>query len=389
VLKPAVNDPVSRVVNRPVNVAHKSSASRAQNQASRVPLFSETFSFGLLGLMALNSAVLTHGGEVEYAGSDLSAALFLAVGFVYRGSMLRWWVLFLPSAFVLLFMPIGFWQSHHLLGFGGLLRASVAPVLSLIASSLLASFRDTRQEVGMARHEIDGVVEKNKVLIERVKKMEADMRSVLQATSSVKPLAELVTGGWHTKEIRFGAAPASQLTRESAVLGYREVESILNAAIDSVRQTITNRGVTSLRMTLTTPAESSLPMAVRGNAEDLKLLLEAVFEQAAMSVGTGPDGIVRASLRPGLGALSLLIEDNGRGFSDAVLERTSPGLLDRWERIRKASQECGWAFSRQARLGVGSRVSIELQRVDAFAQGGRSSMSSRSSSQSSSQSAGR
>jgi hypothetical protein len=359
-------------VSKPaVNQAPKNSQSKTVSSEPRAPLFSETFSFGLLGLMALNAAGLTHGGEVEFAGSDLSAALFLAIGFIYRGSMLRWWVLFLPSALVILFLPIGFWQSHGLLGFGGLLRACLAPVLSLTASSLLASFQNTRQEVGLARHEIDGVVEKNKVLIDRIKKMETEMKTVLRATEVATPMTEMVSGGWQTKEIQFGETPASQKGVESTVLGYHEVERILNESIDSVRHSLTNRGVTSLRMTLTTPAESSLPMAVRGSAEDLKQLLEAVFEQAAMSVGKGPDGIVRASLRPGLGALSLLIEDNGRGFSDAVLERTSPGLLQRWEKIRKTAQECGWVFQRQARLGVGSRVSIELQRVDAFAQGAR------------------
>lgn len=343
----------------------------------RSPLFSEGFSFGLLGLMTLNSVGLTHGGEVEFAGSDLSAAMFLALGFIYRGSMLRWSILFAPIGFILLFMPVAYWEAHHLLGFGGLLRAALAPILGFLAGCLLASFQNTRQEVGLARHEIEGVVSKSKSLIHRVKKMETEMKDVLLSTGPEKNASALIPGGWKTQEFHFGADAVAEAHVESTVLGHREVERVLSESIDAVRQSITNRGVTSLRMTLTTPTETSLPMAVRGRAADLRLLLESVFEQAALSVGNGPDGIVRASLRPGLGALTLLIEDNGRGFSDAVLQRTSPGALERWEAIRQNAQACGWTFNRQARLGVGSRVAIELQRVDAFAQGGRPSLSSR------------
>ena len=350
--------------NASPNIASKI-AEQERNKAGRLsPVLPSAILFSVL---TINSIGMASFGAVEFIASDFSALVFLLVGGLYRGSMTRWWSIFAPGGFLLLLLPIGVWESTGQLAFTGLLRGALAPMLSFIAASLLAAFRNpeaTPEEIAAAS------ARRNRLLLSKVRTMEKEMQTLMALHKDSQPEAELT---WGTKEFLFTAdhSEAAKAPEASAVLSHEEVQTTIHAAIDQVRRRCLELGISGVRLTLTAPTDISLPMAVRGSVHELREILALVFEQAAVSIGTtrAPtlDGMVRASLRPSPGSLSIVIEDNGRGFNDVMLARVSPSNSQKWTEVRARTEIVGWTYNRQSRLGVGSRVAIELPRVDAFA----------------------
>ncbi|MCM2280653.1 MAG: ATP-binding protein [Bdellovibrionaceae bacterium] len=122
-------------------------------------------------------------------------------------------------------------------------------------------------------------------------------------------------------------------------------------------------------------AGRDLPVAVEINAEDFTTVIESALDHAIESLGSG-QGVVRIGIHPSLRQLQVTIEDNGRGISEELLMRVQARGLScgmsaanglTFKQMRALIMFWGGRVERQARLGVGSRVTIEIPRVDAFA----------------------
>jgi signal transduction histidine kinase len=112
-----------------------------------------------------------------------------------------------------------------------------------------------------------------------------------------------------------------------------------------------------------------LPLAVRGDRDALTEILRSLLERAVESLGGAP-GTVRIALRPVTGLLEVTVEDNGRGLSEILLSKleargfsTASGKMTLLQ-MREAGLRWGWNLELQARLGVGTRVTLEMPRAD-------------------------
>lgn len=109
-----------------------------------------------------------------------------------------------------------------------------------------------------------------------------------------------------------------------------------------------------------------LPSAIAADRDLLEKVLHDLFQHAAGSLG-GPQGHIRLSLETAEQYMVIAIEDNGRGLSEEQLEKLEEkGLrtsLAQIRAIRELANQGGWRCRRQARLGVGARLIIEIPAV--------------------------
>lgn len=121
--------------------------------------------------------------------------------------------------------------------------------------------------------------------------------------------------------------------------------------------------------------ERNLPVKARINTDDFVMAIGALIDRAIESLGG--EGVVRIGVNPGVRLLQIAIEDNGRGIDEEFVLRLKQkgvirmavGAAERpsFQQVKELIQVWGGRVQCVARLGVGSRVSVELPRVDSFA----------------------
>lgn len=84
--------------------------------------------------------------------------------------------------------------------------------------------------------------------------------------------------------------------------------------------------------------------------------LELAYESLPEIGALRREGVIRLSIRHGFRVIEIAIEDNGRGIQTRNLD-AQHGLLN----LRREIESRGGRFDRIARLGVGSRTSLELR----------------------------
>ena len=134
---------------------------------------------------------------------------------------------------------------------------------------------------------------------------------------------------------------------------------------------LTNR---KTRLILTGPSAASVPMMVRAERFSIHKILRSLIAQA-IDASTGGEGIVRVGMRVSLSDVVISVEDNGRGLSEAMLEKlASNGVLQNadverlsLQVVRQQLEQKGATMEVMARLGVGTRIVIEIPRLDAYA----------------------
>lgn len=193
--------------------------------------------------------------------------------------------------------------------------------------------------------------------LETVGHFKANLYQPNQMQASLTQTEEFGTTGFST-----------QVFTAAEVMGHDDVISTVREAVQKAEQLSQNRSPNQLRLTLTTPSDIHLPLAVRGEKESLSVVVFNLLEMAVASIGPAA-GNVRVSVGLTLSAMTILIEDNGRGLSEMML--ASRGWSDPLIGIRETAKKSQWQFEHQSRLGVGARVFIEIPRVDAFAHGSR------------------
>lgn len=146
-----------------------------------------------------------------------------------------------------------------------------------------------------------------------------------------------------------------------------DVTDILREAISQAQSKFVDRK--NMKVILDLPAPMSLPVAVAAELKDLRDVLTAAVTKSVSSLN-GEDGVVRVALRVGYKAVSVTIEDNGWGLREKFSNSAAPEKLSGELPLREIQAMVSFWGGRlevMSRLGVGSRMSMELVRVDAFA----------------------
>jgi signal transduction histidine kinase len=289
------------------------------------------------------------------------------------------------------------------------------PALAILIASLISVVRDTRLLSLEARSEMRSVLADQLRLMRTLRELERRTKSILNITQP-EPISqepEVAVGTAVTVE---AGAPASKaLTADTALsmdtadiidsttseaalieaevnplesltalsseslseqdgksIGVPELSNLLEAVIQEVRASrAENHQGTKVRFIVSGALDSAVAVSVRGVKETLTDVLRALILHSAESIGGGSDGVVRATWRLNVANVQLIIEDNGRGMSEDLLLRleeknqSGTGRL-RLAQVRAQLAEVEGRVELSARLGVGSRIVLELQRTDAL-----------------------
>ena len=303
--------------------------------------------------------LLLHAADALVIGTDpvhsgVSGAVFLLMAALYRGSGPLWWGFFVPVSALALFIPVGIYElsapGHEIRVAGWVLRLSLMPSLSLIAGALLAVVRDTRVFALEANTEILELEKHGRSLVPEVKLMEKEMKALF--ADSRQSRAPMIYGKFSPDQ-----QPASSL-------GYAEfIELILQKYHKASSE------APWAQVQLALPSEAAAPLALRGGVPTLEKLINSILLQAIDALGGGR-GLVRVLIDIGLTSVVYTVEDNGRGLSEQLLEkmesRKEESSSDRLssKRIREYAELLGYQLDYQARLGVGTRVSLIIPRAD-------------------------
>ena len=301
--------------------------------------------------MLLALAIQSQAIALKVADStDLLAALFLGVAFLFRGSAKVWWRIFVPISCALLFVPIAMLETRGT-PLTSLLRAALMPSLSFLIGSLLAPFVESNGRSALVRKDLRHLAEKNSAIIEQVQILEDDVKDLAMGRFAIPMMTEEFL--------------ATSPFRESALiqtLTYSEIHLTVKTVIEELRDRHSNWK--TLRLILTSAADLSFPLAVRADRESIDSVSRSLLENALEALGGG-EGVVRATLKPSMTFVQLIVEDNGRGLGERAKgpANRATKVLTLIE-VRELSETSGWKMEIQARLGVGTRVSLELPRFD-------------------------
>lgn len=378
-------------------------------------------SLAVLGFLAAVTASHLQQGQFSAFRSDLSGPLFILCACLYRGSPTVWWGLFVPAGGLLLFAPTGYYEIFNGMDLSSFLRGSIGPVLSLAAGAIVAATTETQTRAREAQAAVADLLATNSKLLKDLQEMrkalseaagsermsavdDANERAVVGCSalkngaepalqSASRPMLEMEPVLPVAEEaIAFGADPdfGGSMSDQGLALGGGDspgkfVESISAVElIETVRQVVEERfhsthddrfsSVRGIRVMLTLPKDLGLPMAIRGRIDVVRTVTSALLENAIDALGGAP-GVIRISMRAGLGEFTFSVEDNGRGFGEELLRRHQPSKPGRpsISEIRSLVEGVRGSFDIKARLGVGSRTTVEWTRVDAFAISARGS----------------
>jgi len=158
-------------------------------------------------------------------------------------------------------------------------------------------------------------------------------------------------------------------TFELQKLSLRDVVEIIEFVMQAKR--VMNSTPNKVVFTWARTVESRLPFWIEVQREELVKLISSLADHAVESLG-GASGVIRFDLRCGLRSVEISVEDNGRGMSDELMARLqSKGLFQTkrhadWltpGQIRNRVVSWGGRLERQSRLGVGTRVIIEIPKL--------------------------
>lgn len=359
--------------------------------------------FFLVAFQCVHALSLYHAGASAGVGTgslamDFAGLIFLALSVVFRGSLPAWWSLFVPVATIGILGPLVQLTVVERLSIGAFLKEALLPVLSLCVGSVIVVARDTRSLSHVARVELDRLTARNLRLVNDLRTMENDMRSLVSLVgSSTDEFREQEHKLEHEHEYEHaherervyeheyaydyheyhesivGATGEVGTAGSGASLNPMNVYAALKEAVEETRAYLHDeRRQMKTRFIVAGPAEVSIPMAVRGEEAALRLIFRSLLAQAVKAIGSG-EGLLRLQMRIGIGSAVITIEDNGRGLSEEMLAKigAKEGLVNdlSMAEVRELCRSFGGTIGMHARLGVGARVTLELPRVDAFAQG--------------------
>ena len=312
----------------------------------------------LITVAALRTLEILNDGSVSLNDANVLGGLFAAAALLYYGPTKLWWTLLMPLAVVASFAPLVWFEFYKGASPTTLLKALSVPAAAFVIGSLLIALRELRARTNANQTTVAVLRLRGENTMNALRAMESDLknlRSILSGEATEVSALE-------TTEFTPVVKRAVESSDASSV---DEIDGAARRLLDEARAAVEGRPV---KLSLTAPMGTGLPIAVRGSITTITSWIKSSVLTSIESLGGFPDGAVRVSIRPGLSALQILIEDNGRGFSESILSKMgqTPDRVSMTE-IREGVERLGGRFDLQARLGVGSRLLIELPRVDAFA----------------------
>lgn len=289
---------------------------------------------------------------LSYAILSVSLVISSSISFLSLRTSL---VSMLPSqltilAAPLLSLPLGVWSDRVLTT-----QALLMPVVALLMSTAIWLCNS----VYVHRKTVTSKV---KSMHRRQELLQAQMlllrKQPLEARKSIV-IEEVVR-----EKVVDDHASVQQQNISDQVL-FSELIEILREAVSEAQVRLI--GSRPLRMGLDLPAPMTLPIAVAAERGDLKAVFASALNKSIGSLN-GDQGIVRVSARVGYKSVSVAIEDNGWGLREKF--SSSISMPDRLElslrEIQGVVSFWGGRLEVLSRLGVGSRMNIELTRVDAY-----------------------
>jgi signal transduction histidine kinase len=234
----------------------------------------------------------------------------------------------------------------------------------IAAASILNTMRDRRlafEEIGRG---LKPAIRRQRDLINELRENAARLKATMQPTFHMS--ANSVSG-----ESMFLQNPVEglPLTKTNGpVQGLESLTQLCTSAVDAKRAKYLGRK--RAHLVLTTSKKFEIPVQVMIEADDLQKIVGTCLDYAVTSL-SGGEGVVRLSLTTGLRQVTLTIEDNGYGISEERLSASDTDEKMSFAKIRGLAAFWGARLTRNARLGVGSRVILEFPRVDAFVSEGR------------------
>lgn len=152
------------------------------------------------------------------------------------------------------------------------------------------------------------------------------------------------------------------------VVGAEEVTQACSQLVDAKRAKYL--GKKRVHLVLSATRRFDIPVQIMIDTQDLAKMIGTCIDYAANSL-SGGEGLVRVSVTTGLRHVTLAIEDNGYGINEEKLSASDTDEKMSFAQMRGLAAFWGARLVRNARLGVGSRVVLELPRVDAFVSEGR------------------
>jgi hypothetical protein len=314
----------------------------------------------LVTAAALRTLQILTEGNVTLVDANILGALFLAAALLYYGQTKIWWFLLMPLALLTSFSPLAYLEYFRGASVAVLSKAVWMPLAAFAIGSILMALRELRARSVANVTQVKVLKLRGENTIGALRAMEADLKNLRSI------LAGEATEVASLKTTEFAAIPAAAASVEQTeASSVDEIDMAARRVVDEARDPGVGRPG---KLSLTAPVGAGLPIAVRGSIPAITAWMKSAILTSIESLGGFPDGTVRVSIRPSISALQILVEDNGRGFGESVLAKMGQSedrisLSD----VRTAVERLGGRFEIQSRLGVGSRLSIELPRVDAFA----------------------
>jgi hypothetical protein len=328
---------------------------------------SPTASILLITICALRALQILTEGSVTVADANMLGGIFFAATLLYFSTPRLWWLVLMPLATIAAFSPLVWLEFLKGAPNAILLSSLIVPGFAFVSGSLLIVIRELRFRSNANVSKVWALRTRGESTMASLRAMESDLKSLRAILSGDR----MDLGPLETTE--FNVAPAQ--VEPSETCSFLEVDTAARRLLDEARSAVEGRPV---KLSLTVPSGAGLPVAMRGSAPVVTAWMKTAILNSIESLGGFPDGMVRVSIRPSLTSLVISIEDNGRGFGESLL--TKMGQTDErlsLAEIRAGVERLSGRFDIQARLGVGSRLSIELPRIDAFATSPRAAAASR------------
>ena len=340
----------------------------------------------LVTICALRTLQIFTEGTVSIVDANILGALFFAATLLYYGTARLWWLLLMPLATIASFSPLVWLEFYKGASTHVLISALWVPGAAFVAGSFLIVMRELRFRSIANINSISLLRARGESTLSSLRAMEIDLKSLAsilssrtllsQASASRAPSSQQlsteqaassshaapveVLAGIHVEieTTEFNLKPASVKASESS--SFDEIDASARRLLAEARAVVEGRPV---NLSLAAPKGAGLPIAVRGSAADIANWMKSAILNSIDSLGGFPDGMVRVSIRPGLSSLVISVEDNGRGFGESRLVKMGAlggqnenrlSILD----VRSGVEDLGGRFDIQARLGVGSRLSI-------------------------------
>jgi hypothetical protein len=319
----------------------------------------------LITVAALRTLEILTNADVTIADANLLGALFLAAAVLYYGPTRLWWFLLMPLAIVASFSPLVWLEFYKGASQATLVQALWIPGAAFVAGSLLIVLRELRARAVTNVTSVEVLRLRSEKTIAALRSMESELKTLRSTLSQAAPPSENAFEVENVTPLETTEFSLALKTEPSEACSVDEIDVAARRLLDEARAAVQGRPV---KLSLTAPVGVGLPIAVRGSVSTVTAWMKSAILNSIESLGGFPDGTVRVSIRPGTSTLQILIEDNGRGIGESAQAKMGQAA----ERVsvvdmRAGVERLGGRFEIQARLGVGARLSIELPRVDAFA----------------------